>query len=153
MIEIIEYTDKYKKEVIDLFIQLQEFEKVIYPDRKPGDDIALDYVGGYQEDAADNDLILLAVESSEVLGFIWVFDEKEMINKSPVLYISDLIVKEGHRGKGIGNLLLAAAEGVCRRRGFKKMKVGALVKNGVACSFYKSKGFNEIEIEMVKDIE
>ena len=62
--------------------------------------------------------------------------------KDDTAYISDFSVKENHRGKGLGTLLLKKALFICDSQK-KKAELHVVRDNTRAITFYKSLGFKE----------
>ena len=65
-------------------------------------------------------------------------------------YLTDLIVLDTCRGKGIGRRLLAAAEAWAAARGATSMRVGVLSANSAAHALYRSAGFRDYEVVLEK---
>lgn len=59
----------------------------------------------------------------------------------PLLNIHDIAVREGHRGAGIGQALLAWAEGRARELGCCKLTLEVLANNHRALASYQRAGF------------
>jgi GNAT superfamily N-acetyltransferase len=66
--------------------------------------------------------------------------------------VTDLIVHEEWRGRGIGRMLLAEAERLTREAGLNRLFIGALVANGPACRIYESFGFQPYVSLMIKEL-
>lgn len=62
--------------------------------------------------------------------------------KGPVIHLEDLIVKESHRGRGIGSRLLDEVVRYGRDRGVKRISWEVLDWNEPAIKFYEDKGAN-----------
>lgn len=62
--------------------------------------------------------------------------------KDETAYISDFSVKENHRGKGLGTLLLKKALFICDKQK-KKAELHVVRNNTRAITFYKRLGFKE----------
>ncbi|MBN2443577.1 MAG: GNAT family N-acetyltransferase [Spirochaetales bacterium] len=60
------------------------------------------------------------------------------------LYISDLLIDQNHRGKGIGNILLKKAEELASQHGCVRLMLNnSKDSESFRRSFYKKYGFNE----------
>jgi ribosomal protein S18 acetylase RimI-like enzyme len=58
-------------------------------------------------------------------------------------YLRELVVREGHRGQGIGDKLLAAFEADCRRRQCHKLFLDVASVNVRAQAFYRRNGWEQ----------
>lgn len=67
-------------------------------------------------------------------------------------YVSELFVREAHRGKGIGRALLLEAERQTKAKGFRHMLLGVLHGNAVAERAYARFGFKPYATDLVKPI-
>jgi ribosomal protein S18 acetylase RimI-like enzyme len=68
------------------------------------------------------------------------------------LYISDLVVRKQHRGKGIGKQLMKQAEKLARAKKINYIKLIVYSKNTKAVEFYKEVGFTDYEQTMLKKL-
>lgn len=66
--------------------------------------------------------------------------------------VTDLIVQEEWRGRGIGQMLLREAERLTREAGLKRLMIGALVANERAEHTYRQFGFEPYVSYMLKAI-
>ncbi len=60
--------------------------------------------------------------------------------------VEDLVVDEKHRGKGIGSLLLEAAENWCIERGAKRIQLLADATNEKGLGFYRKKQWKHTKL-------
>ncbi len=69
----------------------------------------------------------------------------EGCDSSPVPYIEGWYVIERHRGRGIGAMLVAAAETWARALGHTEIASDVLLDNGASAAAHKALGFVEVE--------
>ncbi len=91
-----------------------------------------------------------AFEGSEVVGFVWAYphefrDERRM-------YVSELGVSEGHRGRGIGRALMALVEERAKEMGLPALYLHAEAGSPVAVRFYEGLGYGTERIQLRKAI-
>jgi len=83
--------------------------------------------------------IRVAEHNGEVVGAALTY-EKYSTWKGRSLHLEDLIVKESHRGKGIGSMLFNEIVKLCKDRGYGRMEWQVLDWNEPAIEFYKKYG-------------
>jgi len=100
--------------------------------------------------------ILVAELDARVIGWIGVvpqYTSEDVLERyRDFAYITDLIVLEAYRGKGVGRQLLATAEKYCESKGAKRIRVGVLARNGHAHRVYAAAGFRDYEVILEKEI-
>lgn len=107
---------------------------------------------------APNALFLLAVEGSELLGFLVAAPRKttkkdaEDEKPNPKAEVLELFVHEGHRSKKIGFSLMQAAEKHFKALGCTLLVVECFAPNALAHHFYERYGFADRMITMSKRI-
>lgn len=84
--------------------------------------------------------VLVAEEAGSVAGWIHVEASHALIH-APCAEIVSLVVDGGRRSRGIGALLLRAAEAWARSRGLKRIRVRCRVEREDAHRFYGREGF------------
>ena len=105
---------------------------------------------------AEGGVLFLAEEEGRVVGF--AICERE-VGASPTwewppdfLAIVDLIVLPEHRGKGIGDALIAAAEAEARKLGVAALDLTMAATNDSARRFYERHGFRTDLVTMRKPL-
>jgi len=159
--EIKEYTSRYEKEVNALFVQLQtmlvsmDSEKVQclteeYKDRY------LNYVLTLLKEHQGQ--MLVSVENEKVLGVIAGYieekDEEDILtNICPKRgIISELIVNENCRNKGVGRKLIASMEEYFKFNHCQYVSINVFAPNQNAQDFYKSNHYFQRNIELIKKL-
>ena len=152
--QVIEYDPKYKKAIVELLAELQDYERTLSSDRTPGNSMAAGHFD-YLLDLCENQSgkVLLALSETKVIGFLTVFLEAEDENDMHLFpeykrygWVSDLVVQQKHLGSGAASLLIDHAERHCSSLGVCDVKLAALHKNFRARSFYKKSGYTEYEV-------
>jgi len=81
------------------------------------------------------------------VGLINCFEGYSTFKAKPLLNVHDIAVLSGHRGQGVGQALLKAAEDYARARGCCKLTLEVLSGNAQALSSYKRFGFAQYELD------
>ena len=85
-------------------------------------------------------LVLVAVERTRVIGWIHVFASFRL-ESDPFVEIGGLVVSSEYRNKGIGKLLVKAAEKWAHEKGFIKIRVRSRIERTDAKRFYEREGY------------
>jgi GNAT superfamily N-acetyltransferase len=138
-------------------IELQDFERVLEPDRVEGERVAERNFQELQEEHNQNTGKMFVAEiEEEVVGFINIrFEHESQTYLSSLVdyaYISDLVVLQAHRGRGIGTILLQQAEDFARQHGATDLKIQVLARNQQATDVYLRAGFRPYEITLLKHL-
>ena len=119
------------KTVHDLIRELAIFENA------PNEvELAVDQL---EEDAfGDNAIVEIRVAElgGEIIGASLIY-EKYSTWKGRSVHLEDLIVRESHRGKGIGTMLFNQIVNIAKERGYGRMEWQVLDWNEPAIEFYK----------------
>jgi ribosomal protein S18 acetylase RimI-like enzyme len=86
-------------------------------------------------------LVLLAQMDDAYVGMAICFWGFSTFNARPLINIHDFMVLKAYRQRGIGKALLAAVEGIARKRGCCKITLEVQMKNEAARRIYQSFGF------------
>ena len=136
-------------------IQLQDVEREIYPKTADGAAIARPYIAYLVEICrANRGRILVVEQGGQVVGYsaVQIWDNSEEVHEEAYeyAYISDLVVLETHRGKGLGRALLDAAEAFAQGEGVDIVRIGVLAENKSVRRMYKNRGFGEHKVVLEK---
>jgi GNAT superfamily N-acetyltransferase len=99
----------------------------------------------------DKNRVMVAVdEAGTVIGFC----HAQLLGASEPCpgHVSTLIVKEGHRGQGTGQLLLDDALAWCRANGADEVSLHVAAAALDSRRFYQRNGLEEGQILMIKDL-
>ena len=154
MIEISEYKSSEIETLKNLVMELQDSLKKIEPETvAPGSSVRDSYTDDLlQKVEAQRDQIYLAKDDGKAYGFIAVYVSKDTDENIEYLYISDVVVSENSRGKGIGNALIEEAEHYARGQNLKFIRISSLVLNEGATRLYRNVGFSDYLVTLQKKI-
>lgn len=96
--------------------------------------------------------VLLAEQGGEITGLLDWHVMTTIHRPRPVGRIVALIVAEGHRGRGIGRLLVAEAEQRMREHGCEKMEVTSNLRLVDAHRFYEGLALERSSYRFAKDL-
>lgn len=161
-ITITAYEERYKEQVKDLFVQLQEHLASL--DKRKVIVLKDNYRDGYfdyviSEVEKHNGKIILLVIGGKLVGAVVckVFcggGEAKYTTSCPKIgFISDLVVDKENRGRGIGKLLIGEAEKYFSLCGCDYCQLEVFAPNVQAMKLYKTLGFEENCFYMSKKIE
>lgn len=146
MVEIRPYTTADEASCRACIVQRQDAERLIDSRIRPGEEIADEYVQQMQARCHDYaGVILLAEAAGEVVGLALVLARVpfEGIDEPRGEYaiVVDLVVRDGYRRRGIGTLLLRAAERYARQANATELRINVLRGNHGARELYRQAGF------------
>jgi len=151
------YADRDRAELVACVAELQDFDRSLYPELLEGARMASAYADSLLAEARDRRGGLFVYEAeSRLLGFVNVAIRtgvdllESTINECA--YVTDLMAREAHRGRGIGTALLEAAERYARERGLKPIRINAGARNEGALRAYRRYGFADHIVVLRKSI-
>lgn len=147
-----------RAEIHALLTRLTVYEAQFEADRDPDPSRNAEYFDAVAEDIArQGGFILVAEAEGRPAGYLSVlFDDYGAYLKEDLrrhAHITDMFVAERHRGEGIGAMLVAEAERRACAAGLKRMTVGALTRNALANTAYRSFGFRSYAILYIKELD
>ena len=92
-------------------------------------------------------------DNGNIIGVAWIKIVWDTVNYVKFPYLMDINIKEEHRGKGIGTLLLNAVEEFCRRRGYDKIGLRVESSRGDLVNWYKKRGYVVRSLYMEKELK
>jgi len=97
--------------------------------------------------------VLVAEDSGgKPLGFIHVCGEPDYYTRADCGHIADLVVAPAARGRGVGEVLMMAAEQWARARGYSLLTLNVFVENARARALYERAGFGAETVRYVKEL-
>lgn len=105
--------------------------------------------------ASENSEILLAVDGNEVVGCGRGDTRKneDQFQESHHGYIGFIYVKDSHRGKGVGQIILQGLMDKFKAEGLKEVRLNVYEENPRAIRAYEKIGFSKNMIEMTAKID
>src|SRR5712671_1732850 len=99
-------------------------------------------------------VILVAERDGEVLGYTYAGVEGKdyMALRGPAGALYDIVVDPGHRGQGIGRMLLDATLDVLKARGVPRVVLSTAEQNATAQHLFERAGFRRTMIEMTREL-
>jgi ribosomal protein S18 acetylase RimI-like enzyme len=127
-------------------VELQESERRVDARLRPGESMASEYLSHMLGRCAECvGTILVAEVNGVVTGFVTVLARVpfESLDDPPGTYafVSDLVVGERFRRRGLGAQLLREAEQYAVAAGAHELRVGVLHENEAAARLYRRAGF------------
>lgn len=152
-IEILPYSPSDSIAVNQLFLELQRYEHKFDANKST----ELENAQKYQEKLLEtienqHGELLIAKINGKIVGLLGWYLEEELEFDKAYGYISDIVVTEAYRGKGIGQQLLDEALVRIKNTNVSRVHIGVLLKNIDTKKFYAKNGFSEYSVEMVKEL-
>lgn len=147
--------DRDRNDLRSCVVEMQDFERSVEPMLPCGAEMADSYVELLLNRCSGTCGRLFIAEADQtVVGFAGVIarvapnepDEEA----TPYTYISDLVVLPAYRRRGIGSALLRHAEAYARERGMTLLRINVLARNQLAGGLYRTFGFSDYRIQLVK---
>lgn len=160
--KIVEYNDKYLENVKDLLVELEEY--IISIDKDNLDRLHQNYrdkmaILDLEEVNKNNGKCYLALDNDKVIGLIMgcipPYDEYDYLDyKCPKRgEITELIVTDKVRSKGIGQMLMSKIEEYFKEVGCEYILVDVFAYNDSGINFYNKKGYHNRMHTMIKKID
>ena len=101
-----------------------------------------------------SELLLVAEVDGDVIGYLKadIKQRSQVHQQDKKIYIRFLIVSEKHRNHGIGTQLIKEVEKFAKAKNTPFITLKTSPKNKSTRDFYKSLGFEEIYVEMIKGV-
>lgn len=150
-------TDADFRQVREFIIELQDFERRSIPRLPAGETIADAYMANMHKKLDEHQgQVLVAELESVIAGCVTILSKVSSgeLYDGDMQYslIDDLVVREEFRGKGIGTMLIEAAEKIAQSSGARSLGLSTLAGNTPARTLYSSLGFSELYVEFEKDL-
>lgn len=141
----------------ECIVELQEFERKIDPRMPSGEEIADEYIAEMLTRCkACEGNVLVADDDGTIAGYVTVLNrvQSDDLDDGNIEFglVADLLVRDAHRGCGLGHKLMQAAEGFASDNGVKWLRISVMAANQGARQLYSSMGYDEIYVELEKDL-
>jgi ribosomal protein S18 acetylase RimI-like enzyme len=98
----------------------------------------------------DGHAVYVVEDGGEAVGRLWVAERDA--DGERVLFVYEVAVDEGARGRGFGRAAMQFAEEEARRRGLERIALNVFGGNDVARGLYRSLGYREVAVWMAKQL-
>ncbi len=139
------------------FVALQEVEHGIDPAAPRGEAVADAYLDRmFARCATWSGRVFVAAVDANVVGFVCVWGrvppQEPDEPQADYAYVSDLVVLDAWRRRGIGRALLARAEAYARSLGMDTIGIGVMAGNREARALYEAREYREVHVELRKSL-
>ena len=153
-IEIREATQADLPDIVELWKSIMDFHRNLdsfFSRSQDGHRNFLDLVTKEME--SDNSELFIAESEGKLLGFIkiQISDYPPVFEMKKYGMISDAIVNEKYRRKGVGEALFHRAMGWFKEKGIERVELRVANVNPVAQGFWKKMGFRPYMTTMFKE--
>jgi ribosomal protein S18 acetylase RimI-like enzyme len=117
---------------------------------------AADYAGFLGSQLGEPEVVVLVADhGGEVIGYAYAALEgyDYMSLRGPAAVLHDLVVDPGHRGRGVGRLLLEAALAHLKSRGAPRVVLSTAERNDAAQRLFAGAGFRRTMVEMTRELD
>ena len=90
-------------------------------------------------------------EDGATVGSLWFAPNAP--THRPALFIWDIVIHDRYRGQGYGRATLEALEPIARGLGYAEIELHVFGDNEVARNLYRSAGYVETNVSMVKHLD
>jgi GNAT superfamily N-acetyltransferase len=148
---------KDRRAVIELAGELQDSEKTFDPRIPAGAEVKEPYFRWMTARCRKySGKIFVAEDDGKAVGFVAVFGRMKYPTPDDsydYAFISDLVVREPCRGKGLGHLLLSRAEEYARELGISRLQLEVTYDNNRARRLYSFFGFENDSMRLEKKLQ
>ena len=139
------------------FVALQELEHGSDPAAPRGEAVADAYLDRmFARCATWSGRVFVAAVDGTVVGFVCVWGrvppQEPDEPQADYAYVSDLVVLDAWRRRGIGRALLARAEVYARSLGMDTIGIGVMAGNREARALYEARDYREVHVELRKSL-
>jgi ribosomal protein S18 acetylase RimI-like enzyme len=156
--EIRRFLSSDRQSVLHALIEAQNHEMQLHDTRLPGETVAAAYLDRMLDDVeAGGGMLFVAEQDAAFVGFVGcLVVEDDVVQETPDSnrygYIKDIFVDPRHRGRGVAQRLLVAAERYLAGTGVTRLRLNVLANNLTARRAYRRYGFADYEVIYEKRI-
>jgi aminoglycoside 6'-N-acetyltransferase I len=101
--------------------------------------------------AAERRAVFVAVDGEQLVGLVTLAEQRHFTGEVDA-YVGELAVSAGYERRGVGRLLMDAAENWARARGLRFVTLQTGAANETARAFYARCGYREEDVRLTKDL-
>lgn len=95
-------------------------------------------------------LYIVEGDDGAAAGSLWIADRND--EQGPMMFVYDVNIDADRRGQGLGRAAMEFAAEETRRRGVPRVVLNVFGGNEVARNLYRSLGYDEMAVWMVKKV-
>ncbi len=103
-------------------------------------------------DAADPVVLVATAVNEELAGFVHLRSLTDYYTRRQHGHVADLVVAEGHEGRGVATRLLAAGEEWARDQGYEWLTISVFDENARAAKLYEHLGYRRDIARLLKPL-
>jgi GNAT superfamily N-acetyltransferase len=154
-VSVIRGNPSHVEQIMEVWKEFMEYHRRIDPYYGTVEDGHLlfgQYIAGLM--GQDESLVLVAAEGELLLGYCLchVHHRPPVFTEKQVGILSDLAVREGQRGTGVGGALVESALEWFRGRGITRVELRTSARNGPSIDFYRKHGFRVYDHMMTREL-
>jgi GNAT superfamily N-acetyltransferase len=112
-----------------------------------------DYITKMLDQEEGPQTTLIAEMDGSAMGFVHVRETNDSISEEICATVPLLAVAPDAQGRGIGRVLMKAAEDWSKEQGYRLLHLEVFANNGKAQTFYQSQGFQPETLVMIKPLQ
>lgn len=95
----------------------------------------------------------VAAEGPHLVGFVHGFPLTALpvLHHPPTARIADLWIRADRRRRGLGAALVSSFVEAARQAGYARVEVGTLARDEAAVAFWRSQGFSDWRVELLRE--
>lgn len=145
--KIVRAGEEHASAIVELWKQLNDYQAGFDPVHRLKDDAHIGFAQYVRDKLlSEEDLFLVAIISGKVVGFsiaAVVKGRPDVYEKAPVIEVSDMLVLEEHRRRGVGTEMLDHIRRWGKSKGIMRIELNAATRNGIGLAFWEKHGFKD----------
>jgi ribosomal protein S18 acetylase RimI-like enzyme len=98
-------------------------------------------------DTAGHEFRSIVTDGGDIVGALWFAADEQIAGTA---FIWDIVIDPAHRGRGYGRAAMEALEPLAQSLGYHAIRLHVVGDNAVARGLYRSVGYAETDVTMLK---
>lgn len=145
--KILRASEEHVPAIVELWKQLNDYQVSFDPVHRLKDDAGIEFAQYVRSKLlSEEDLFLVAIIRRKVVGFSMsavVKGRPDVYEKAPIVEISDMLVLEEQRWRGVGTEMLNHIRRWVKSKGIRRIELNAEARNDIGLAFWKKHGFKD----------